>query len=83
MAPMTEIGSPRKFGTGRREHGSENIGVICERQRLQRIDQKGNTKKRKPRSVVSARLKYNPEVYDIKVSIIAWRLFLGGLRKTS
>ena len=44
MASMTEIGSPRKFGTGRRELSSKNVGVICERQRLQRIDQKGNTK---------------------------------------
>jgi len=48
MAPMTEIGSPRKFGTGRRGLGSKNVGVICERQRLQRIDQKGNTKNETP-----------------------------------
>jgi hypothetical protein len=48
MAPMTEIGSPRKFGIGRRGLGSKNVGVICERQRLQRIDQKGNTKNETP-----------------------------------
>jgi hypothetical protein len=58
MAPITEISSPRKFGTGRRGLGSKNVGVICERQRLQRIDQRGNTKNETPRSVVSARLKY-------------------------
>ena len=32
MARMTEIGFPRKFGTGPKGLGSKNVGVICEKQ---------------------------------------------------
>jgi|APPan5920702963_1055757.scaffolds.fasta_scaffold139740_1 hypothetical protein len=32
MARMTEIGFPRKFGTGPKGLGSKTVGVICEKQ---------------------------------------------------